>query len=216
MTNKTEKKFLRLFNGVKEYKGKDFLTDESLMKALNKGQRPHTLFIGCSDSRVIPNLITSSKPGELFIVRNIGNLVPYYDENYNTYVATAAAIEYAVNILHVENIIVCGHSNCGACKALYSRKELSNLPFTKKWLELAFPVKAQVKAKLMAENSRKNKSLYTEQLNVQEQINHLFTYPYIKEKYDEEEISIMGWYYEIKTGQMYQYSPEKNDFEPLT
>lgn len=214
-TQLSEKLRTSLYEGVKKFRKEDYRPNESMYQELDKNQYPHTLFIGCSDSRVIPNLITRSLPGELFIVRNIANLVPYYDIEHNTYTATAAAIEYAVNVLQVENIIVCGHSNCGGCGALYSRKDLTHLPLTKKWLELALPVKSQVKEKLLSERSTRNKRIYTEQLNVVEQMRHLLTYPYIKEKFDRGELNILGWYFVIKSGEMYHYVPEKDAFEPI-
>lgn len=212
MKEENTKRSSRLTEGVKKFKEEDFDLQESFYRKLGRDQNPHTLFIGCSDSRVIPSVITKSMPGELFIVRNIANLVPIYDLESSTYTATASVIEYAVNMLNVERIIVCGHSNCGGCKALYTPKKLENLPSTKKWLELAEPVKEKVEAKLLKENSRRNKSLYTEQLNVIEQMNHLLTYPYVKERVDKGELEISGWYFVIKEGKMYRYTIDEDNF----
>lgn len=206
----------RLLDGVKQFRENDFEQHREMFRNLEKNQQPHTLFIGCSDSRLVPNLITSTLPGELFIVRNIANLVPYYKENHDTYVATSSAIEYAVNILKVENIIVCGHSNCGGCRALYSEKLLKQLPMTRKWLELAAPVKLQVKERIKNEKSEGcRRDLLTEQFNVVEQMNHLLTFPYIKAKHEKGEINIMGWHYVIETGEVYNYSAENNAFERI-
>ena len=206
----------RLFDGVKQFRENDFEQHRAVFKDLEKNQHPHTLFIGCSDSRLVPSLITRSLPGELFIVRNIANLVPYYKENNDNYLATSSAIEYALNILKVENIIVCGHSNCGGCKALYSDKLLKQLPMTRKWLELAALVKLQVKERLKNEKSTVcQRDLLTEQLNVVEQMNHLLTFPYIKEKSEKGELKIMGWHYVIETGEVYNYSSERQTFERI-
>ena len=206
----------RLLDGVKQFRENDFEQHREMFRNLEKNQQPHTLFIGCSDSRLVPNLITSTLPGELFIVRNIANLVPYYKENHDTYVATSSAIEYAVNILKVENIIVCGHSNCGGCRALYSEKLLKQLPMTRKWLELAAPVKLQVKERIKNEKSEGcRRDLLTEQFNVVEQMNHLLTFPYIKAKHEKGEINIMGWHYVIETGEVYNYSAENKAFERI-
>jgi carbonic anhydrase len=216
MPEKTEKRTDKLFHGVKEFREHDFVSHQQVFKTLKKSQNPHTLFIGCSDSRVVPSLITQTLPGELFIVRNIANLVPYYREDHDTYVATSSAIEYALHALNVENIIICGHSNCGGCKALYSKKLLDSMPLTRKWLELAGSVKQQVKEKIQKENIKPSqRSLVTEQLNVVEQMNHLLTFPYVKERFEKEELTIMGWYYIIETGEVYNYSPETKKFEKI-
>lgn len=207
----------RLFEGVKEFRENDFIDHLEIFKGLESSQNPHTLFIGCSDSRVVPNLITKSLPGELFIIRNVANLVPYYRENLDAYLATSSAIEYAVNILEVENIIVCGHSNCGGCKALYATDgELRYLPMTKKWLELAHPVTLLVKEKFSSEilNISKRDEI-TAKLNVVEQMNHLLTFPYISKKYKDGKLNILGWYYVIETGEVFNYSAEKQIFERI-
>ena len=107
-----------LFEGVVKFQQKDFEEHKELFSDLKSKQAPHTLFIGCSDSRVVPSLITKTMPGDLFIVRNIGNLVPPWRET-DDYLSTTSAIEYAVEVLNVENIVVCGHSNCGACASLF-------------------------------------------------------------------------------------------------
>ena len=140
--------YKRLLNGIKDFKENEFIPRQHLFEELGDKQNPHTLFIGCSDSRVVPSLITQTFPGELFVVRNIANLIPFYKKHSDTYLATTAAIEYAVNQMIVSNIIVCGHSNCGGCAALYQDKELKNLPHTKKWMELALPVKKIVEEKI--------------------------------------------------------------------
>ncbi|VBB48245.1 Carbonic anhydrase [uncultured Paludibacter sp.] len=211
------KKSNALFEGVKEFKEKDFVIHQEIFKNLEKNQNPHTLFIGCSDSRVVPNLITKSLPGELFIIRNVANLVPFFRKDLDAHLATSSAIEYAVNVLEVENIIVCGHSNCGGCRALYaSESKLKNLPMTKKWLELAQPVKALVKEKIKTEKTETCKrDELTAQLNVIEQMKHLLTFPYIKERLDKGKLNILGWYYVIETGEVFNYSPEKQIFERI-
>lgn len=211
------KKSQRLFEGVKEFRQNDFVHHFEVFQELESDQNPHTLFIGCSDSRVVPNLITKSLPGELFIIRNVANLVPYYRESIDTHLATSSAIEYAVNVLNVENIIICGHSNCGGCKALFSNKsEMKHLPMTKKWLELAHPVILQVKTKLRTENLKvAERDELTAQLNVVEQMNHLLTFPYIKERFDKKKLNILGWYYVIETGEVFNYIADKQVFERI-
>lgn len=198
--------YKRLFEGIREFKANEYIPRQQFFEELGKKQNPHTLFIGCSDSRVVPNLITQTIPGELFVVRNIANLVPHYKRHSDTYLATTSAIEFAVNQMNVSNIVVCGHSNCGGCAALYQDKELKNLPHTKKWMELAHPVKKIVEQKIAKNKiTLEERTLFTEQLNVVEQMNHLLKYSYIKKRVKEGKLNVMGWYYHIDTGEIYNY-----------
>jgi carbonic anhydrase len=185
--------YKRLFEGIREFKANEYIPRQQFFEELGKKQNPHTLFIGCSDSRVVPNLITQTFPGELFVVRNIANLVPHYKRHSDTYLATTSAIEFAVNQMNVSNIVVCGHSNCGGCAALYQDKELKNLPHTKKWMELAHPVKKIVEQKIAKNKiTLEERTLFTEQLNVVEQMNHLLKYSYIKKRVKEGKLNVMG------------------------
>ena len=202
----------KIFKGTIEFRKKDFEDHKHLFQELSKKQKPHTLFIACSDSRVVPNMITNTLPGEFFVVRNIANIVPTYRKT-NEYLATTSAIEFAVEYLNVENIIVCGHSNCGGCASLYLPDEdLIKFPNTKKWLELSESVKIKVQS-MMKDNDLSVREWMTEQMNIVEQIKHLLTYPYIKEKYLNGELKIFGWYYIIETGEIYNYNQETSLFE---
>ncbi|MHB1680300.1 MAG: carbonic anhydrase [bacterium] len=204
-----------LFDGVFKFKNEDYEKYKNLFTKLEDRQNPHTLFIGCSDSRVVPNLITKTLPGELFMIRNIANMVPPYRETQE-YVSTTSAVEFAVEVLNVKNIVVCGHSNCGGCAALYkSKEELKNVPHVRKWLELANPVKEYVLKNIDAGEYIK-KEMMTEKFNVIHQMNNLFTYPFINEKYLNKEINIYGWYYMIGTGEVYNYDKENGSFNLIT
>jgi carbonic anhydrase len=212
-----------LFDGVKDFLANDYLEMKKHFSKIGKSQKPHTLFIGCSDSRIVPNLITKTLPGELFVIRNIANLVPVYRESQE-YLATTSAIEYAVKMLNVENIIICGHSNCGGCNAIFmSEKETAEIPHTRKWLELMGRVKEQVlkqcpqdlRIEAKDEAYILRRDLMTEQLNIVEQMNHLLTYPYIREKFEQGKINILGWYYIIETGEVFNYDVEKQVFEKI-
>jgi len=204
----------KLFDGIRGFKANEHIPRQEFYAELSKHQNPHTLFIGCSDSRVIPNLVTGTIPGELFVVRNIGNFVPFYDRRSETFVATSAVIEYAVKQLQVTNIVVCGHSNCGGCAALYhSDKDMRQLPHTKKWLELAAPVKKIVEEKIAKKIiSIEERAGYTEKMNVVVQISHLMKYPYIRKLVKQGELTVMGWYYDIETGEIYSYDKELKRF----
>lgn len=204
----------RLLQGILNFSNSDFVKYKDLFSELKDKQKPHTLFIGCSDSRVIPNLITQTLPGELFTVRNIANIVPPYRET-EEYVATTSAIEYAVQVLQVENIVVCGHSNCGGCSALYSESEKTeHIPHVKKWLELALPVKDKILSGISSgEILSDTKNWMTEQLNIVEQLKHLLSYPFIADRYIEGKLKIIGWYYIIETGEVYNYNKNTGYFE---
>jgi carbonic anhydrase len=199
-----------LFNGVKEFNNSDFIQHRELFERIGREQAPHTLFIGCSDSRIVPNLITKTLPGELFVVRNIANLVPPYRETQE-FVATTSAIEYAVKVLKVENILVCGHSNCGGCNALFMEDaDAREIPHTHKWLELARPVKDSILADGISDPLERE--WRTEQLNIVEQMNHLVTYPFIMEAYKAGRLNILGWYYIIETGEVFNYDKKGKRF----
>ncbi|KLU66875.1 carbonic anhydrase 1 [Desulfosporosinus acididurans] len=206
-----------LIAGLIKFRTQDYEEHKNLFCRLKRSQQPHTLFIGCSDSRVVPELITKSLPGELFVVRNIANIVPQYHhvlEQEAPMSATTACIEYAVNVLKVEQIIICGHSNCGGCGSIYlSDEELTELPVTKKWLELAQTVKTRVLKELDDPDDIMKREWLTEQINIVEQIKHLLTYPFIVEKYNKREIDIIGMYYTIESGEVFIYNALKGVFE---
>ncbi len=199
-----------LFDGVKEFNAHDFSEHQELFEKIGRSQEPHTLFIGCSDSRVVPNLITKTLPGELFVIRNIANLVPEY-RNSEEFLATTSAIEYSVKVLNVNTILICGHSNCGGCNALFMDKKTGdNIPHTRKWLELARNVKDKMTKLRIADPAVRE--WMTEQLNIVEQMNHLLSYPYILEKYNAGELNILGWYYIIETGEVFNYQKDEKIF----
>ena len=184
-------------------------------RLVEEGQNPKALFIGCSDSRVMPAMITGSKPGDLFIVRNIGNFVAPYNPDAD-YHATASAIEYAVSILDVSDIIVCGHSHCGAISALF--KEIEQTPeniHTIKWLELGNEAK---KTGLLAHKDSDKETMlrYTERISVVYQLDNLLTYPAVKRRVEEGTLYLHGWHYDIENGHIEYYDDENYEFKALT
>jgi len=202
----------KLLNGTVKFRETSYEKNKELFEQLGQGQSPHTLFIGCSDSRVVPGLITKTMPGELFVVRNIANVVPKYRVS-KEYVSTTSAIEYAVNALEVENIVVCGHSNCGGCNALYADPEkLETLPNVAHWLEQIQDVKHEVEFKHPNVDPVKREWI-TEQVNIVRQMANLLSYPFIKEKYEAGKINIFGWYYIIGKGEVYNFNKETSEFE---
>ncbi|HED8018418.1 TPA: carbonic anhydrase [Campylobacter jejuni] len=192
-----------LISGAIKFMQEDFKEHEELFESLKNKQNPHTLFIGCSDSRVIPNLITNTGPGELFVIRNIANIVPPYRVGED-YLATTSAIEYALNSLHIKNIVVCGHSNCGGCNALYySDEELNKIPNVKKWLTMLDPIKKDVM--IFARDDLAMRSWLTEKLNLVNSLQNILTYPGVQEALDEGKIEVHAWYYIIEIGEIYEY-----------
>jgi len=185
-----------------------------LLELAKNGQHPKALFIGCADSRVVPNLITQSAPGDLFVLRNVGNFVAPYkpDEDFH---ATASGIEYAVTALNVSDIIICGHTECGAIGALYSGVEDKPFVHTKKWLTLG--EKAKNLAKLSVDKNASHEKLLrlTEKLSVVFQIENLLTYPYVKKGVDEGTIHIHAWIYDIHNGDIEYYDPDESTFKAL-
>lgn len=193
-----------LLKGAKEFREKDFPGYRDRFQCIAQKQTPHTLFITCCDSRVVPSLITKTMPGELFIIRNIANIVPYHHET-SEYVSTTSAIEYAVNVLQVKNIIVCGHSDCGGCAALYNDDAVlkESVPHTQKWLELAYPVREKVIKKYPLSDEIRQE--LTEKENILQQVSNLKTYPNIQSRLKDGTMNIMGWYYSISEGIIMNY-----------
>jgi carbonic anhydrase len=205
----------KLFKGIARFRREDFESHRQLFKELGRKQQPHTLFIGCSDSRVVPELITRTRPGELFMIRNVANIVPPYRKTED-FAGTTSAIEYAVHVLDVKAIVVCGHSNCGGCAALHkSPEELQHIPNVAHWLDASREVKERV-AKQVVEGTPEEQEWLTEQINILVQMRNLLTYPYIRERYDQGNIEIFGWYYIIETGEIFNFNDHTETFELIT
>ncbi|MBP7742027.1 MAG: carbonic anhydrase [Aliarcobacter sp.] len=205
-----------LVKGNKKFREARFPKFEDDLKQLvDTGQKPDILFIGCSDSRVTPDLMLETKPGDMFILRNVGNFIPPYNPD-NDYHGSSAVIEYAVCILGVKHIIVCGHSHCGACKSLY--QDLGDSPDlinVKKWLDLG--KKAKEYTLLAIQDKSNPEKLYraTERISIVHQMENLLTFPYVKKKVESGEIQIHGWYYKIEDGTIEYYDGEECSFREL-
>jgi carbonic anhydrase len=173
---------------------------------VDDGQHPTVLFIGCSDSRIVPYLLMDSGPGELFIVRNVGGFVPPFDASHG-YHGTTAAIEFAVLSLGVREIIVCGHSHCGGIRALYTEPPAEALHMTK-WLELARD--AVLPVTLSEEALRR-----TEQRSVVLQLERLMDYPMVRSRVEAGALFLRGWHYLIEEGKVLVLDVESGRFEPF-
>ena len=201
---------MNILQGVKKFKKEYFEKEKEFFQGLKEGQHPHTFYVGCSDSRVVPNLITDTLPGELFVVRNIANVIPPADKNDGTLKCTAAALEYAVKYLEVKNIVICGHSHCGGLKALfYSKEKLEKLSYVNNWLKLIENLKEEVKNI----EDIKLRATKIEQLNVIKQLENLLTYDFVKERVKNNKLKLYGWYYVIESGKVYNYNQESKTFE---
>lgn len=202
-----------LLEGAVKFMEEDFKEHEDLFKSLSSSQDPHTLFISCTDSRVVPNLITNSLPGELFMVRNVANIVPPYRLS-DEYLATTSAIEYALGLLNIKNIIVCGHSDCGGCKALYENDEyFKKTPNLRHWIKLLEPIKSEV-LKFSSDDKAKMAWL-TERLNIINSIQNLITYPNVENEWESGRLNIYGWHYIIETGEIFSYDLKTQTFKLL-
>jgi carbonic anhydrase len=202
----------KLIQGLHKFQDEVFSTKEELFKTLEKGQSPQVLFITCSDSRINPNLITQTEPGDLFIIRNAGNIVPNYGPHNSGEIAT---IEFALDGLGVKDIIVCGHSKCGAMMGLLKPQIVENLPAMKSWLQ-----NAEITKRIVFDHYKHLEGdqllMATIQENVLTQIEHLKTHPAVATRLSKKEIRLHGWVYKFETGEVFQYSEEQGQFIPLT
>ena len=175
---------------------------------VDNGQRPLTLFIGCSDSRIVPYLLTGTGPGELFLVRNVGGFVPPYDQSHGFH-GTAAAIEFAVLSLDVRRIVVCGHSHCGAIRALYGDvpPAAQNLV---RWLELGR------EAVLPVAEPGPDVLRRTEQRAIVLQLERLMDYPMVRERVEAGTLTLHGWHYVIEEGEVHVFDVQRGGFVPAS
>jgi carbonic anhydrase len=206
----------RLIEGVHRFRNEEFGNYRKLFRKLSQeGQNPHTLFVTCSDSRVLAELITQSKPGDLFVVKNVGNIVPPASAKGDTN-STAAAIEFAVENLRVNDIVICGHSQCGAISALLGETPVGNsLPHLRDWLDLAEPVLETLKknyAHLTSADARANAAA---EENVLFALDNLHSYPCVQERLMDGTLRLHGWFFKIATAELFAYDPETRQFSPL-
>jgi carbonic anhydrase len=201
----------RLIEGHKKFLAETFPTRKSHFHLLAEGQAPEWLFITCADSRVIPDLILGTEPGDLFISRCIGNVVPITSQDVDGVTAT---IEYAVEVLRVKHAIVCGHSDCGALKAALDRKSLENLPKARRWLDHVQAAFAYRQPLNLADGeSAELASLIRG--NVVAQMKNLQAQVPVRRAMEEGRLSVHGWYYDILTGRIEEYDEEQKRFVVL-
>ncbi len=196
----------KIIEGVHQFQTNYFSTHREMFEQLSRGQHPRILFITCSDSRIDPNLLTQTQPGELFIMRNVGNIIPPYGATTG---AEGAAIEYAVEALGVKHIIVCGHSHCGAMKGLLQLGNLTEqMPLVYDWLKYAEATRRIVKENYKDYEGEELLNAAIEE-NVMTQIENLRTYPAVHCKLYNGQLQIHAWVYKIETGGVFVYSAER-------
>jgi carbonic anhydrase len=195
----------KLIEGLHHFQESIFAPQREFFERLADGQRPEALFITCSDSRINPNLITQTEPGELFILRNAGNIIPPYGAANG---GEGATIEYAVGALNVKDIIVCGHSRCGAMKGLLAPESLEDLPLVAAWLS-----HAEATRRIIKENYSHltNDALLTATVEVE----NLRTHPIIASRLMRGDLRLHAWVYKIETGEVFAYDPAQGQFVSL-
>ena len=200
-----------LIVGVREFQAEVFRERQALFERLKSGQNPDALFITCSDSRVNPNLITQTDPGQLFIIRNAGNIIPPHGAANG---GEGATVEYAVLALGIRDIIVCGHSHCGAMRGLTHLEELSEMPAVTRWLRHAEATRLIVRDKYP---HLQDEELQTQAAreNVLIQIENLQTHPAVAARLAMGKLKLHGWMYHFETGEVSAYNPTSRRFVPI-
>lgn len=199
-----------VISGVAKFQRDVYPEKKETFKKLANGQNPEVLFITCADSRIDPNLVTQTDPGELFICRNAGNIVPPHSNQTG---GMTASIEFAVAALGVSHIVVCGHTDCGAMKGALNPEKLDSLPHVKEWLghcrcatEVVKEKHGELTADSLAEVTKEN---------VLQQMQHLKTHPSVAAKLATKAIQLHGWVYDIETGMVHCYDPETESFKEM-
>jgi carbonic anhydrase len=202
----------KLVKGVHQFQKDLFSSQRELLEHLVQGQTPDTLFITCSDSRIVPNQFTQTDPGDLFIMRNAGNIIPPWGAANG---GEGATVEYAVQALGVAHIIVCGHSHCGAVTALLDPKPLVDMPAVSAWLGHAETTRRIMRDayKDLSPAARLDVAI---QENVLCQLESLRTHPSVAAGLATGKVHLHGWVYTIETGEVFAYDPERAQFVPLT
>jgi len=191
-----ERPIRMLLEGVRRFHDRAFPQEHEKFEALATQQDPHTLFITCADSRIVPEMITQTGPGDLFVCRNIGNIVPAYGEMLG---GVSAVVEYACLALNVTEIVVCGHSDCGAMKGLLSPESTAHMPTVTSWLRNANAARSVVNVTQPGLQGQEAVQALVEQ-NVRTQLGNLRTHPAVAARLADRSIELHGWVYDIGTG----------------
>lgn len=199
-----EKSLKKMLAGYQAFRQKYALGDQSIMQYLScYGQQPQTMVVACCDSRVDPALILQCDPGDLFVVRNVANIVPPYEKD-EMHHGTSAALEFGIRFLKVKHLILLGHSQCGGIQSLLSHDNANQNDFISNWVSL---VKTNPSCSQDADEYAK--------LAIKQSYQNCLTFPWINERINQKELIIHLWYFDIKTGEIFTYSDNQKDYVPL-
>lgn len=207
----------KLVEGFKRFRSHNYEENRALFDRLTRqGQSPKTIVVGCCDSRVDPAIVTDCDPGDLFIIRNVANLVPPFETSGN-YHGTSAALEFGVRNLAVENIIVLGHAQCGGIHALMSQAPGAEAQhgFVPGWMSVASHARNRVLARMHGEPPEKQQRA-CEQEAILVSLDNLLTFPWILERVAQRKLTLHGWYFDLEHGDLLRYNPDSNHFEAFS
>lgn len=202
----------KLVEGIHQFQSEFFGPRQSLFESLVAGQNPRTLFITCSDSRINPNLLTQTEPGELFILRNAGNIVPAYRSVES---GEAATIEYAIKVLGIEDIVICGHSHCGAMAGLLDKNPAKSLPAVSAWLAHSESTLRIIEENYIHLTDPSARLTATVEENVLVQLEHIRTHPTVAAALGRRALNLHAWVYKFETGQVFSFNPKESQFTPI-
>jgi carbonic anhydrase len=202
----------KLVRGIHQFQTTEFSAHRELFETLSQGQRPETLLITCSDSRIAPDLLMQTQPGDLFVLRNAGALIPPYGAANG---GEGATVEYAIRALGVKHALVMGHSNCGAMKGLLDPESLVDMPLVSEWLKHADATRQVVDECYRDQNGDDLLNAAIKE-NVLVQLDNLRTYPMVAALMAKGALTLHGWIYEIESGQILAYDPQVSHFVPIT
>lgn len=201
----------KLIEGIVDFRKNLTEDNRNLFAKLALGQKPDALFIACSDSRVVPNLFASSNPGDLFVLRNIGNLIPPASPTASNDTSAIAAIEFSIFSLNVADIIVCGHSECGAIQALIQGIDNVTCPHLGSWLVYGKESLNKVREGFVI-NPLLSELNQISQVNVLQQMEHILSYPFIRNRVQNKQLRVHGWWFDIAQADVYCYEQELKEF----
>ncbi len=208
------KEIAKFLAGFRRFQRNFFCSKELLYNDLKEGQTPKVLVVACSDSRVDPAILTGCDPGDMFVVRNVANLVPPY-ETLGAHHGVSAALEYGIKFLKVEHVIVLGHSSCGGIQALLEERAGNEFgEFISPWVRIAEQARQEV-ARSLAHKSAKDRQRACELAAIMVSMDNLLSFPWLRERVEAEALHIHGWYFDMDCGELSTYMPETGEFETL-
>lgn len=202
----------KLLKGYREFYQKYFQSGDELYKSLKDGQSPKTLIIACSDSRVDPSIVTAADPGDIFVIRNVANLVPPYQVKESGLHGVSAALEFAVRFLEVKHIVIMGHSSCAGINALLNQEKIADTDFIGKWMAVAGKARERTLECGHNHSDSENQSK-CEKESILLSLDNLLSFPWISERVGQKSLKLHGWYFSVEDGRMQEFNPESQKFQ---